>query len=130
MLENLKSLDLFKDANATSHAPFAAANPQNMNHTQTLFGATQRALPTGIYNTTNSIYYPALKQYTPTRFPPFGFPALDQRRFYSLGELYLSQQLERSSAFQYVQQANHLRQLNAFSTNRSNVPGNLPLSVK
>lgn len=110
MLENLKSLDIFKKS---TNNP-ANGHPSNGPHMNATIN-----IPPGLQ--TNSLYPPIVQ---PRPYPnaarfgsfPFG-PAFDHRRFYTLGEFYLSQQLERSSAFQYVQ-ANHLRNL-------SNVAGNL-----
>ncbi|KAH8271280.1 hypothetical protein KR018_005636 [Drosophila ironensis] len=130
MLENLKNLDFFKaqqqhqhqqqqQQQLAHHLPDAGHTPGTS--TATPYSALPRP-PHGM-----PIYPPAgAKSYGVggQRFPGFPFQSFDQRRFYSLGEFYLSQHLERSSAFQYVQ-ANHLRQL-------SNVAQTLlpPMSVK
>ncbi|SPP80418.1 uncharacterized protein LOC117583178 [Drosophila guanche] len=131
MLENLKNLDFFKAQQQQQQHPHPHPLPlpehpqvqQSSAHgpaTATNYGTLPRP-PHGI-----PLYPPAAaKSYVGgQRFPGFPFQPFDQRRFYSLGEFYLSQHLERSSAFQYVQ-ANHLRQL-------SNVAQNLlpPLPVK
>ncbi|XP_026851105.1 uncharacterized protein LOC6598746 [Drosophila persimilis] len=131
MLENLKNLDFFKAQQQQQQQHQQHPHPlpehpqlqQSSAHgpaTATTYGPLPRP-PHGI-----PIYPPAAsKSYVGgQRFPGFPFQPFDQRRFYSLGEFYLSQHLERSSAFQYVQ-ANHLRQL-------SNVAQNLlpPMPVK
>ncbi|XP_073818049.1 nervous fingers 2 [Musca autumnalis] len=124
MLENLKSLDIFKHS---------ATNSGNLHHPPV--GSHLNAAlhpPSRLPNT--PLYPPMIppRPYTATRFGtfPFGAP-FDHRRFYTLGEFYLSQQLERSSAFQYVQ-ANHLRNLsNVAAGNFGNRPTPLvPLPVK
>ncbi|XP_017035657.1 uncharacterized protein nerfin-2 [Drosophila kikkawai] len=137
MLENLKSLDFFK-AQQQQHQHQQQLGHPLPDHVQ----LPQVPLPVPVASSTAAPYAPTLprppshglplyppaapgKNYaTGQRFPGFPFQPFDQRRFYSLGEFYLSQHLERSSAFQYVQ-ANHLRQL-------SNVAQTLlpPLPVK
>ncbi|XP_061398976.1 uncharacterized protein LOC133334660 [Musca vetustissima] len=123
MLENLKSLDIFKNSSANS----ANLHPPVGTHLNAALHT-----PSRIPNT--PIYPPMIppRPYPTTRFGafPFGAP-FDHRRFYTLGEFYLSQQLERSSAFQYVQ-ANHLRNLsNVAAGNFGNRPTPLvPLPVK
>lgn len=131
VLENLKSLDIFKNSTGSTgplHPPGVGGH-----HVNTTLHAANR-IPT------NPLYHPPMIQPRPypaaTRFGtfPFGAP-FDHRRFYTLGEFYLSQQLERSSAFQYVQ-ANHLRNLSNvaagnFAANRPVVPSPMiPLPVK
>lgn len=124
MLENLKSLDIFKNS-TSSTATFQPANTHLNNP----------SLPTPSRLQPNPLY-PALQHPRPypARFSGFPFPTpFDHRRFYTLGEFYLSQQLERSSAFQYVQ-ANHLRNLSNVAgnfINRPVVPSPIiPLPVK
>ncbi|XP_075163439.1 nervous fingers 2 [Haematobia irritans] len=128
MLENLKSLDIFKNS-PNNHGPLHATN--GVTHMNTPLHGPNR-IPT------NPLYPPMLqpRPYPSARFGtfPFGTP-FDHRRFYTLGEFYLSQQLERSSAFQYVQ-ANHLRNLSNvasgnFNATRPVVPAPIiPLPVK
>ena len=127
MLENLKTLDLFKNTTNSTNA-FQPSAGQGIHNSLN----TAPRLPS------NSLY-PGLQHPRPypARFAAgFTFPSpFDQRRFYTLGEFYLSQQLERSSAFQYVQQANHLRNLSNVAAgnfiNRPVVPSPIiPLPVK
>ncbi|KAH8331135.1 hypothetical protein KR067_011880 [Drosophila pandora] len=116
MLENLKNLDFFK-----------AQQQHHHQQQQLTLNSHQLPDPGQVAATSSTTPYAGLPRpphgmpiYPPTggknyavggqRFPGFPFQPFDQRRFYSLGEFYLSQHLERSSAFQYVQ-ANHLRQL-------------------
>uniref|UniRef100_A0A1I8PK53 C2H2-type domain-containing protein n=1 Tax=Stomoxys calcitrans TaxID=35570 RepID=A0A1I8PK53_STOCA len=129
MLENLKSLDIFKNSSNNGSGQITTNGASHLNST---------LHPTANRMSANPIYPPMLqaRPYHTARFGafPFGAP-FDHRRFYTLGEFYLSQQLERSSAFQYVQ-ANHLRNLsNAaagnFAANRPVVPSPIiPLPVK
>ncbi|XP_016990009.1 uncharacterized protein LOC108052177 [Drosophila rhopaloa] len=129
MLDNLKNLDFFK-AQQQQLAISGHQLPDHVQLQQTAGGQAVSAAapysslprpPQGMphYPPPNGKNYAAGQ-----RFPGFPFQPFDQRRFYSFGEFYLSQHLERSSAFQYVQ-ANHLRQL-------SNVAQTLmpPLPVK
>lgn len=128
MLENLKTLDIFKNTTSSANA-FQPTGSQTVNH----------GLSTPPRMPTNALY-PALQHPRPypARFAAgFTFPSpFDaHRRFYTLGEFYLSQQLERTSAFQYVQQANHLRNLSNVAAgsfiNRPVVPSPIiPLPVK
>nr|XP_044250178.1 uncharacterized protein LOC108057172 [Drosophila takahashii] len=122
MLDNLKNLDFFK-AQQQQQQQLAINGHQLPDHVQlqqqqqtqgqavssaaTYAAASLPRPPPGmpIYPPPNGKNYAGGQ-----RFPGFPFQPFDQRRFYSLGEFYLSQHLERSSAFQYVQ-ANHLRQL-------------------
>ncbi|XP_020814130.1 proline-, glutamic acid- and leucine-rich protein 1 [Drosophila serrata] len=138
MLENLKNLDFFKAQQHQQHQQQLGlgSGHQLPDHVQlpqpTVPVASSSAAPYATNLTRPPTHglplYPPVapgKNYAPgQRFPGFPFQPFDQRRFYSLGEFYLSQHLERSSAFQYVQ-ANHLRQL-------SNVAQTLmpPLPVK
>jgi len=104
MLDNLKNMEFF---NAQQQQQLPQAQTQTA--ASGAAGGAAYVLPRpphcGLYPTATQKNYA-----TPQRFAGFPFQPFDQRRFYSLGELYLSQQLERSSAFQYVH-ANHLRQL-------------------
>ncbi|KAH8264385.1 hypothetical protein KR038_008128 [Drosophila bunnanda] len=138
MLENLKNLDFFKAQQHQQHQQQLAlgGGHQLPDHVQLPQPPVPVASGTAAPYAANlprpsshglPLYPPVApgKNYAPgQRFPGFPFQPFDQRRFYSLGEFYLSQHLERSSAFQYVQ-ANHLRQL-------SNVAQTLmpPLPVK
>ncbi|XP_039492708.1 uncharacterized protein LOC120452518, partial [Drosophila santomea] len=128
MLDNLKNLDFFK----SQQQQLAISGHQLPDHVQ-LQHTTGQAVPPAASYASLPRPPPGMPIYPPPsgktyaggqRFPGFPFQSFDQRRFYSLGEFYLSQHLERSSAFQYVQ-ANHLRQL-------SNVAQTLmpPLPVK
>ncbi|XP_068153747.1 LOW QUALITY PROTEIN: uncharacterized protein nerfin-2 [Drosophila tropicalis] len=135
MLENLKNLDFFKaqqshqhhhnhQIHQVQHQQQQQQQPATAAATASAYGALPRPPPhcLPIYPTPAPAKNYASGQRLPNGFP---FPPFDQRRFYTLGELYLSQHLERqTSAFQYVH-ANHLRQL-------SNVAHNLlpPMSVK
>ncbi|XP_054081772.1 zinc finger protein 892 [Zeugodacus cucurbitae] len=115
ILENLKSLDIFK--NSTSIANPVFSHPMQQSKTHFPFTNTTATVPAPRAPHTQStqhfgVAHPHTIKPYPQRFNPFPFPAFDQRRFYSLGELYLSQHLDHSSAFQYVQ-ANHLRNLTA-----------------
>lgn len=121
MMENLKNMDFFnaqQQQQQQHHHQQQQQQQVQLPHTQTLPAAASaaaymlpRPAPCTLYPTAATA---AGKSYAATatsqRFTGFPFQPFDQRRFYSLGELYLSQQLERSSAFQYVH-ANHLRQL-------------------
>lgn len=126
MLESLKSLDIFKNsASSTSSASYQPST-NHLNHSSV--PSTTRLQPNPLYPA------PQHPRPYPTRFTGFPFPTpFDHRRFYTLGEFYLSQQLERSSAFQYVQ-ANHLRNLSNVAgnfINRPVVPSPIvPLPVK
>lgn len=105
MLENLKSLEIFKNvpavsSNSVQNAQFSQSYTKSGSssiYPQPIMNQSQPSMP---------------RPYVPTHFAGFPFPTtqFDHRRFYALGEFYLNQQLERSSAFQYVQ-ANHLRHL-------------------
>ncbi|XP_023302147.2 serine/threonine-protein kinase pakF [Lucilia cuprina] len=124
ILENLKSMDIFKNSTETS-TTFQSTNPHLRNSS---LPTAQRIQPNPLYP---SLQHP--RPY-PARFAGFPFSTpFDHRRFYTLGEFYLSQQLERSSAFQYVQ-ANHLRNLSNVAgnfINRPVVPSPIiPLPVK
>ncbi|XP_051863331.1 integrator complex subunit 3 homolog [Drosophila albomicans] len=122
MLENLKSMDFFT-AQQHQHQQHHHQQQQHQQQQQqqqlqqtlpqTQPASSQNAATYMLPRPPHAALYPQVtpKNYaTPQRFAGFPFQPFDQRRFYSLGELYLSQQLERSSAFQYVH-ANHLRQL-------------------
>ncbi|KAL7729848.1 hypothetical protein ACLKA6_014705 [Drosophila palustris] len=105
MLDNLKSMEFFNGQQQQQQHP--QTQPQAA-ASGTVAGSAYvlpRPPHCGLYPTGTAKNYA-----TAQRFPGFPFQPFDQRRFYSLGELYLSQHLERSSAFQYVH-ANHLRQL-------------------
>ncbi|XP_017057409.1 uncharacterized protein LOC108098785 [Drosophila ficusphila] len=114
MLDNLKNLDFFK----AQQQQLSIGGHQMPDHVQLQQNQGQAVPSAASYASLPRppqgmpIYPPPSgKNYaTGQRFPGFPFQPFDQRRFYSLGEFYLSQHLERSSAFQYVQ-ANHLRQL-------------------
>lgn len=108
MLDNLKHLDMFK-------GPRRENPKQTFHQSPQIFGCSAinanqtRANNSALYSSFGPLH--ASRPY-PTRFGALPFsPSFDYRRFYSLGELYLTQQLDRSSAFQYVH-ANHLRNLN------------------
>ncbi|XP_017071903.2 uncharacterized protein LOC108108367 [Drosophila eugracilis] len=115
MLDNLKNLDFFK-AQQQQLAINGHQLPDHVQLQQTQGQSVASATPYASLPRPPQgmpIYPPPPngKNYAGgQRFPGFPFQSFDQRRFYSLGEFYLSQHLERSSAFQYVQ-ANHLRQL-------------------
>ncbi|KAH8388193.1 hypothetical protein KR093_000103 [Drosophila rubida] len=126
MLENLKSMDFFAAQQQHQHQhqqqqqQLQQQQQQQLqhSHSQSQAATTQPVAAGAAYmlpRPTHAALYPQVtpKNYAaPQRFAGFPFQPFDQRRFYSLGELYLSQQLERSSAFQYVH-ANHLRQLSS-----------------
>ncbi|KAH8354377.1 hypothetical protein KR084_009448 [Drosophila pseudotakahashii] len=121
MLDNLKNLDFFK-AQQQQQQQLALNGHQLPDHVQLQQQQAQgQAVSSAATYAASSLPRPppGMPIYPPPngknyaggqRFPGFPFQPFDQRRFYSLGEFYLSQHLERSSAFQYVQ-ANHLRQL-------------------
>ncbi|XP_050334840.1 uncharacterized protein LOC126762264 [Bactrocera neohumeralis] len=115
ILENLKSLDIFKNSNPIANPVFPHPLQQSKNNfpftNATATVPAPRAPHTQATQQFGVTHLHTIKPY-PQRFNPFPFPTFDQRRFYSLGELYLSQHLDHSSAFQYVQ-ANHLRNLTA-----------------
>lgn len=124
MLENLKSLDIFKNSATNS----TNLHPPVGSHLNAALHSSSRIPNTPLYPS----MIPPPRPYPTTRFGPFPFGTpFDHRRFYTLGEFYLSQQLERSSAFQYVQ-ANHLRNLsNVAAGNFASRPTPLvPLPVK
>ncbi|XP_019890926.2 uncharacterized protein LOC101896508 [Musca domestica] len=124
MLENLKSLDIFKNSTTNS----TNLHPPVGSHLNAALHSSSRIPNTPLYPS----MIPPPRPYPTTRFGPFPFGTpFDHRRFYTLGEFYLSQQLERSSAFQYVQ-ANHLRNLsNVAAGNFASRPTPLvPLPVK
>lgn len=139
MLDNLKNLDFFKAQQQHQHQQQLGLSsghqlPDHVQLPQPPVQVASAARAAAPYATLPRPPPHGLPLYPPVapgksysagqRFPGFPFQPFDQRRFYSLGEFYLSQHLERSSAFQYVQ-ANHLRQL-------SNVAQTLlpPLPVK
>ncbi|XP_067640543.1 uncharacterized protein nerfin-2 [Eurosta solidaginis] len=115
MLENLKSLNIFKNSSAISNHGYAHPIPHTKSHFP--FSNISTTAPASHSPRTHAPHFnsthapPAIRPY-PQRFNAFPFPTIDQRRFYSLGELCLSQHLDRTSAFQYVQ-ANHFRNLTA-----------------
>ncbi|XP_054729444.1 zinc finger protein 652-A [Anastrepha obliqua] len=114
MLENLKSLDIFKGSSSITNPGFPHPMPQPKNHfpfSNVPVTATAPRLPHTHTPHFSSNHPHTIKPY-PQRFNTFPFPTFDQRHFYSLGEFYISQQLDRSSAFEYAQ-ANHLRNLTA-----------------
>ncbi|XP_036325338.1 uncharacterized protein LOC118738509 [Rhagoletis pomonella] len=108
MLENLKSLDIFKNSAAIRNPSFPHSMPQPKSHfsfSNAPATATSSRLPHIHAAHFNNPHTHTIKPY-PQRLNAFPF---DQRRFYSLSDFYLSQHLDHShSAFQYVQ-ANHLR---------------------
>ncbi|XP_030376382.1 uncharacterized protein LOC115625473 [Scaptodrosophila lebanonensis] len=114
ILENLKTFDFFKAQSQQQTVNANFSQPASAPAPYTLFSGAhgspvQLPRPAGVL-------YPSPKNYA-QRFAGFPhFQPFDQRRLYSLGELYLSQHFERSSAFQYVQ-ANHLRQLSNVANN-------------
>ncbi|KAH8311485.1 hypothetical protein KR044_006610 [Drosophila immigrans] len=114
MLENLKSMDFFTAQQHQQHQQHQQQQQLQQSQPATAQpGAAAGGAAYMLPRPPHAALYPQVtpKNYAgPQRFAGFPFQPFDQRRFYSLGELYLSQQLERSSAFQYVH-ANHLRQL-------------------
>uniref|UniRef100_A0A1A9X413 C2H2-type domain-containing protein n=1 Tax=Glossina brevipalpis TaxID=37001 RepID=A0A1A9X413_9MUSC len=105
MLDNLKHLDMFKSPRRENPSTFH--QPQGFGCSTV--NTNQRSNSSALYSPFGPLHAP--RPY-PNRFGTLPFnPTFDYRRFYSLGELYLTQQLDRSSAFQYVH-ANHLRNLN------------------
>ncbi|XP_037928658.1 uncharacterized protein LOC119676556 [Teleopsis dalmanni] len=124
MLQNLKNLDIFK--NTASGNSFGNAHSSQQHSFNAMTHTTNRP---GLYHGPGQHH--STKPYA-ARFGPFGFPPFDQRRLYTLSEFYLSQQLDRSSAFQYVQ-ANHLNNLSSAVNNylpRPIAPTLLPATVK
>ncbi|XP_014089842.2 uncharacterized protein nerfin-2 [Bactrocera oleae] len=128
ILENLKSLEIFKNSNSIANPAFT--HPMQQSKSQFPFTNATATVPVPRAPHTQAsqhfgVAHPHTIKPYPQRFNPFPFPAFDQRRFYSLGELYLSQHLDHSSAFQYVQ-ANHLRNLTAAATAFSPRPPHVP----
>lgn len=128
ILENLKSLEIFKNSNSIANPAFT--HPMQQSKSQFPFTNATATVPTPRAPHTQAsqhfgVAHPHTIKPYPQRFNPFPFPTFDQRRFYSLGELYLSQHLDHSSAFQYVQ-ANHLRNLTAAATAFSPRPPHVP----
>ncbi|XP_032289611.2 uncharacterized protein nerfin-2 [Drosophila virilis] len=128
MLDNLKNMELFNAHQQQQQQQQQLHQQQQLQQQHLPAQPAAAAAPYVLPRPPHCTLYPTgtSKSYASggQRFGGFPFQSFDQRRFYSLGELYLSQQLERSSAFQYVH-ANHLRQL-------SNVAHNMlpPLPVK
>ncbi|CAD6994345.1 unnamed protein product [Ceratitis capitata] len=128
MLENLKSLDIFKSSTSLPN-PNSMPQPKAYYPLPNLSPSTAPRAPythTPHFNAHNHQHAHTIKPY-PQRFNAFPFPTLDQRRFYSLGELYLSQHLDQASAFQYVH-ANHLRNLTAAASTFAPRPPHAPPS--
>ncbi|KAH8407236.1 hypothetical protein KR222_010909 [Zaprionus bogoriensis] len=131
MLENLKNMDFF-NAQQQQHQQQQQQQQQQLQQQQHTQSAALAPPLSAAYVLPRPPHCPLYgagtpKNYAaPQRFAGFPFQPFDQRRFYSLGELYLSQQLERSSAFQYVH-ANHLRQLSNVAHSMLPPP---PLPVK